>query len=64
LNMKSVQACPECGCSRFKRAPLLLLAVFEPIVRRWRYRCAGCGWIGWMHRLERQVKPPSPGFER
>jgi hypothetical protein len=39
----------------------MLTAMFEPIVRRWRYACADCGRIAWKPRLERRVKPPSPG---
>ena len=54
-----MRPCPRCGSDRLKRAPLLLLAVAEPIVGRRRYRCPGCGWTGWKHRLKRLPRPSS-----
>jgi hypothetical protein len=59
--MMNVQSCPDCGASRFKRAPLLLLAILEPLVRLRRYRCTRCGRASWKPRLEREVKPPPLG---
>jgi len=54
-----VRACPACGSERVRRAPLLLLAIVEPIVGRRRYQCGDCAWTGWKHRLRRRSDAPA-----
>jgi hypothetical protein len=50
--------CPSCGLQLLKGTPLPLVSpMAELLFSRRRYRCSGCGWRGWKHRLQRLGRP-------
>ena len=55
--MKHTSGCPSCGSDRLKKAPIPLLSLaVEPLVRRRRYQCGDCKWVGWKRRLRRSTR--------
>lgn len=54
--MTTSSGCPRCGADRMKSAPIFVVdSVARVTLRRRRYRCGACGWIGWRRRLRRRV---------
>ena len=55
-----MKGCPSCGADRLKAAPVPIVdALLSVLVRRRRYRCVECAWVGWRHRLRRHTNEPS-----
>jgi hypothetical protein len=55
VTKSSASGCPKCGTDRLKSAPMPGLdAIARFISGKRRYRCAACGWTGWIRRLRRR----------